>query len=82
MKVLFVHHVLTYAQAAVIMKKLQQRKHRDQGYYFELLDLGATIKDTMPIQELYDRWYSRYARAAMQLPACELRVYRDAPDPK
>lgn len=83
MSVLFVQHLVTLAEATKIMRFFKRKKHRDAGYFFELQDLGAPMKDALklPGLEPYGSRGSIWHPTEMRMKenAYILRIHRDIP---
>jgi hypothetical protein len=81
--VLVVQHLVTMADARKILRTFKQKKHAGLGYFFEMTDLGTSMKmallrpdltaysDKASLLPSYSTWYDN--------PAYLLKVYRDVP---
>lgn len=76
-------HLVTLDQATKIIRFFKKKQHRDKGYFFELQDLGAPMRDALRLPGLEP--YSVKGSLVTKLHpwfnenAYILRVHRDAP---
>lgn len=84
MNVLVVQYLVTLAEAARIVRFFKAKKHSQHGYYFELQDLGATMKEAVKLTGLVpysDKPSTMTAQATRwRKEAYLLRVHREIPD--
>ena len=52
MSVLVVQHLVTLAEATRILRFFKAKKHAQAGYFFELQDLDAAMKDAIKLTGL------------------------------
>lgn len=88
MKVLYFDKVISLPDATKIMKTLNQKKHRGQGYFFLLEDLYCFLRQEPELQKavsgfdetmffrMYPVRYYNYSKRDDD--AFRLRVYREA----
>lgn len=82
MSIFIVQHLVTLAEATRIMRLFKQKRHAGCGYFFELQDLGATMREATKLSGLqpYGDDPARTTRSFWwREGAYLLRVFRDVP---
>lgn len=84
MSALVVQHLVTLAEATRILRFFKAKKHAQAGYFFELQDLGAPMKDAVKLTGLVPYSARRSSQVTprsswWQEGAYLLRVHREVP---
>lgn len=79
MSVLAVQHLVTLSEATRAVRFFKARKHAQHGYFFELQDLGAPMREAVMLTGLEPYSAKPNRGAWWQENAYLLRVHREVP---
>ena len=82
MDALVVQHLVALDEATRILRFFKQKKHASLGYFFDLQDLGVTMRQAAAtaLRPYGAEWLDRRAPRAWDTDAYLLRVYRTVPE--